>query len=201
MGQAAPVVWVRSDPIPTPTTGRLAIWVWLKTPDEKRQPKLRLAIEGQLDGQPYYRRANVGGSEDGRPTQPLQQQWSPFLFPVDDLPTTGLTDLQIGFDLMDEGELWIDEVQVFDLYFADNERETLLKSAYLADFQVQEGKVGDALHFVESYWPQFLRRNVALEQPRVAALPERSTTPLPAPAKPAQADGWRRWLPRLPFQK
>ena len=128
MNAAAPVVWIRSDSIPTPTTGRLAIWVWLKTADPKRQPKLRLAIEGELDGQPYYRRANVGASEDGRATQPLQQEWSPFLFPVDDLPTTGLTDLQIGFDLMDEGEVWIDQVQVFDLWFDDNERETLLKS-------------------------------------------------------------------------
>src|SRR5206468_3661967 len=60
----APVVWIRSDVIATPTTGRLAIWVWLKTPDPRRQPKLRLAIEGRLDGQPYYRRANVGQSED-----------------------------------------------------------------------------------------------------------------------------------------
>lgn len=200
MNGIAPVVWVRSDPIPTPTTGRLAIWVWLKTPDAKRQPKLRLAIEGELDGQPYYRRANVGASEDGRETKPLQQAWSLFEFPIDDLPTTGLANLQIGFDLMGEGEVWIDQVQVFDLRFTDDERETLLKSAYLADFQVQEGKVGDALHFVESYWPQFLRRNVPLENTRVATLPERNT-PLPAPTKPAQPEGWRRWMPRLPFQK
>ena len=101
---------------------------------------------------------------------------------------------------MDEGELWIDDVKVC-LYFGENELQTLLKGAYLADFQVQEGKVGDALHFVEGYWPQFLRRNVPLEQPRVATLPERSTTPLPAPAKPTQPEGWRRWLPRMPFQK
>lgn len=200
-GEPAPVVWIRSDPIPTPTTGRLAISAWLKTADAKRQPMLRLAIEGQLDGQPYYRRANVGASEDGRETTLLQEGWSEFVFPLNDLPTTGLTDLQIGFDLMDEGELWIDKVQVFDLKFSDDELQTLLKSAYVADFQVEEGKVGDALHFVESYWPQFLRRNVPLEQTRVATLPERSTTPLPAAAKPAQPEGWRRWLPRMPFQK
>jgi hypothetical protein len=201
MNQAAPVVWIRSGPIPTPATGRLEIQVWLKTPDLKRQPKLRLAIEGELDGQPYYRRANVGASEDGRETQPLQQEWSSFVFAINDLPTTGLTDLQIGFDLMGEGELWIDQVQLTDLRFGDNERATLLNSVQLADFQVQEGKVGDALHFVESYWPQFLRRHVPLENTQVATRPEHSTTPLPALAKPAQPEGWRRWIPRLPFQK
>jgi hypothetical protein len=199
-GEAAPVIWIRSEPIPTPATGRLAISVWLKTLDAKRQPKLRLAIEGKLDGQPYYRRANVGASEDGRPTQPLKEDWSPFVFPVDDLPTQGLTDLQIGFDLMDEGDLWIDHVQVFDLWFQEIERDSLLKSIALADFQVQEGKVSDSLHFAESYWPQFLRRHVPLDAARVATVPR--PAPAPAPAeKPGMFDGIRRWVPRMPFQK
>jgi hypothetical protein len=122
------------------------------------------------------------------------------VFAINDLPT-GLTNLQIGFDLMDEGEVWIDQVQLTDLRFTGDERATLLKYAHLADFQVQEGKVGDALHFVESYWPQFLRRHVPLENTQVATRPEHSTTPLPAPAKPAQPEGWRRWIPRMPFQK
>lgn len=197
----APVVWIRSDPIPTPATGRLTMLVWLKTRDARRQPTLRLAIEGNLDGQPYYRRANVGASEDGRKTQPLLQEWSQFQFSIDDLPAQGLTDLQIGFDLMDEGEVWIDEVQVFDLWFSKEEREALLKSILLADFQVQEGKVGDSLHLVESYWPQFLRRNVPLETAHVASVPERPPA-TPPPAKPAGTfDGLRRWIPRLPFQK
>jgi hypothetical protein len=212
VGAAGPVVWIRSDAIPTPTTGRLAIWVWLKTPDPRRQPKLRLAIEGRLDGQPYYRRANVGESEDGRPTQPLQQDWSPFLFPVDDLPVRGLTDLQIGLDLMDEGEVWIDQAQVFDLWFQEVERDSLLKSIALADFQVQEGKLGDALRFVEGYWPQFLRRHMPVENASVASIPQRTGAPAsPAatttPTQPAAEkkagtfDGVKRWLPRLPFQK
>jgi hypothetical protein len=210
-GEAAPVVWVRSEPIPTPSTGRLALWVWLKVADAKHQPKLRLAIEGRLDGQPYYRRANVGASENGRNTQPLQENWSPFLFPVDDLPTTGLTDLQIGFDLMGEGEVWIDDVQIFDLWFQDVERDSLLKSIALADFQVQEGKVGDAFLFLESHWPQFLRHHVALSEPRVATLPS-ATSPPPASSpkqnaappsgkSPSMMEGMRRWWPRMSSQK
>jgi hypothetical protein len=207
-GDAAPVAWVRSEPLTTPTTGRLAIWVWLKVADAKRQPKLRLAIEGRLDGEPYYRRANVGASEDGRATQPLLEEWSPFLFPVDDLPTTGLTDLQIGFDMMGEGEIWIDDVQTFDLWFQDVERDSLLKRIALADFHAQEGKLGDAYEFLGSHWPQFLRRHVTLTETRVATLPPTGISPpaapapAPAPAKsPGMFDGLRRWVPRVPFQK
>jgi hypothetical protein len=200
-GDKDSVLWVRSRPIPVPETGRLAVWAWLKAPDARHQPTLRLAIEGRLDGQPYYRRANVGASEDGRATQPLMQEWSPFLFPVDDLPLQGLTELQIGFDLMSAGEVWIDDVQLYDLWFQENERDSLLKTIALADFQIQEGKVGDALQFTEGYWPQFLRRHVAIENTRMATLP---TTPAPTPGpsgRNGMFDGVRRWTPRWPFQK
>lgn len=202
-----PVAWVRSDEIPTPVTGRIALWVWLKVPDAKVQPKIRLAIEGRLDGQPYYRRANVGAADDGRSNQPLQENWSPFLFPVEDLPPVGLTELQVGIDLVGEGEVWIDDVQVFDLWFQENERDALLKNIALADFQLQSGKFADCHRFVEGYWPQFLKRNVPLDAPRVASLVERPQLKPPAapPVEPAPSNGSldqvRRWMPRMPFQR
>jgi hypothetical protein len=211
-GEEPAVAWVRSDPFAPPATGRLAIWAWLKVSDPARQPKLRLAIEGRLDGQTYYRRANVGASEDGRATQPLTQEWSPFLFPVDDLPLSGLTDLKVGFDLMEGGEVWIDDVQIFDLWFQDPERDSLLLSIALADFQVQEGMLGDAHAFLESHWPQFLRRHVPLDEARLAAAPQRTISAPPTarnaeapaaspPARNGMFDGMRRWVPRLPFNK
>ncbi len=204
----SPITWIRSETIPTPQTGRLALWVWLKVPDANHQPKLRLAIEGRLEGQTYYRRANVGASEDKRGTQPIKEEWSPFVFPIDDLPTQGLTDLQIGFDLMGPGEVWIDDIQIYDLWFQEVERDSLLKSMALADFHIQEGKVADSLHYLDSYWPTFLRRHVSLESTHVAALPPAVEMPTPtpepipkAPAKNGVFDGVRRWVPRLPFTK
>jgi hypothetical protein len=220
----APVVWLRSQTLPTPRTGRLALWVWLRTRDAKQQPHLRLAIEGKLEGQPYYRRANIGASEDGRPVQPLREEWSPFLFPLDDLPTEGLTHLQVGFDLMGAGEIWLDDVQVYQLWFQESERDALLKSIAVADFQLQAGKVRDCSRFLESYWPQFLRKHVALNMERVAervVVPVAANLPsVPAPpaaktetktpepeknntspaAAPSMLERLKQWTPRLPFQ-
>jgi hypothetical protein len=161
-GGAAPVVWVRSTPFAVPTSGRLSLLAWIRTSDVARQPILRLAVEAKLDGRVKYWKANVGASEDGQPAKPLTSEWSAFRFPIVDLPQTGLTDLRVGFDLMGEGEVWIDEVQVFDLWFEENERAELLKSIATADLQVGSGRLAESQAFLTSYWPSFLRRNVKL---------------------------------------
>jgi len=160
----APIVWIRSEPFAPPPTGRLSVVAWLRVDDPSRQPKLRLAIEGKLDGETYYRRANVGVSEEGRQLKPLQKGWASYRFPLTDLPLSGLTDLRVGFDLMDEGEVWIDSVEVYDLWFEDNERDELLKYIAAADFQLSAGQVGDCHRFLQSYWPRYLRQFVKLEE-------------------------------------
>lgn len=195
-GAAAPVVWIRSAPFAPPKTGRISVLAWIRVADATKQPRLRLAIEGRLDGKTYYRRANVGASEDGRPVKPLQEGWASYRFPVSDLPLSGLTDLRIGFDLMGEGDLWIDEVQVFDLWFEDVERDELLKQTATADFQLQAGQLADCQRFVTSYWPQLLKTHMPLEQSQLASretippgtLPRVSTSRV-SPENPAPADG------------
>lgn len=183
----APIVWLRSEALPVPTTGRMSVVAWLRIDDPTRQPKLRLAIEGKLDGATYYRRANVGIGEDGRPLKPLQKGWASYRFPLTDLPTSGLTDLRVGFDLMDEGEVWIDSVEVYDLWFEDNERDELLKNIAAADFQLSAGQVGDCQRFLESYWPRFLRQFVKLDDAQVAGPTEAPAAVTPTPPKPPPA--------------
>ncbi len=180
----ATAAWVRSEPIPVPTTGRISVVAHLRVADPQRQPRLRLAIEGKLDGQPYYRWSNVGLSEEGKPLKvQLQSEWNSYRFPLTDLPLSGLTDLRIGFDLMDEGEVWIDEVQVFDLWFDDNERDELLKSIAATDFQLTAGQLVGAQRYLESYWPQYLRNHVpyqTLETARPVAAPANKPPLIPA---------------------
>lgn len=170
--------WVRSEPIPVPTTGRLSVVAHLRVADPQRQPRLRLAIEGKLDGQPYYRWSNVGLGEDGKPLKvQLQSEWASYRFPLTDLPLSGLTDLRVGFDLMDEGEVWIDDIQVYDLWFDDHERDELLKSIAAADFQLKSLNGADltqnaaqlvaSQRYLESYWPQYLRHHLPVSRPSI----------------------------------
>lgn len=150
--------WVRSEPFDPPPTGRIAVLVRLKG-GSRRQPNLRLAVEGRFRGEVYYRYATVGA---GRESPPLKGEWAQYILPIDDLPANGLSELRIGFDLMGPGQVYIDDVQVYQLWFLDDERRELLKSIALADFQRGKGRLAECQRFVESYWPQFLFEHVAL---------------------------------------
>jgi len=164
-------VWVRSNPIPAPTTGRIQMKAQIRIADPNKQPQLRLAIEGRLEGQVYYRRLNFGAVE--RPGEfvvaPLGQAWTGCAISRIDLPIAGLTDLRVGFDLMSDGEVWIDDVQVQDLWLDEREADELLIRASTAASQARLGGLNDCRLFLDGYWPSFLRRNVKLPDGRDAA--------------------------------
>ncbi|HZL87225.1 MAG TPA: hypothetical protein VFB96_02520 [Pirellulaceae bacterium] len=162
-----PVVWIRSEPIEPAVTGRISLVAWMKIADPKLQPKLRLAIEGKHNGKSFYRFANVGAPENGTPARPLGTQWAPYRFRLS-LPAEGISELRLGFDLMGEGEVWIDDVQIFDLWFEDAEQSELLKAIANADFLLTSGFVADCQRFVDGYWAQFLKLHVPLEANEVA---------------------------------
>jgi len=182
-GGPAPVAWIRSDPLQTRPTGRLTVTAWLRIADPARQPKLRLAVEGQLDGEVYYRRANFGVREepDGPAVTPLTTKWAQYGLKLDDVPTSGLGELRIEFDLMGEGEVWIDNVQVYDLWFERQERDELLVSIAAAEQKLRSGQLADCFRLVDGYWPRFLRRHVPLADPLPLAVdPTRPTAPAAA---------------------
>lgn len=150
-----------SRPFSAPSTGRLHIWLWLRTTAENSQPPLRLALEGKHRGRDFFRFALVGRAPSpGVPTPPIGAQWSRFVFQVTDLPLDGLSPLQVRFDLLGPGEVWVDDVQLSDLFFEKREMVELFRLIAPADVNLQGGQVGDCLRLLESYWAQFLVSNV-----------------------------------------
>ena len=172
IASTGPVACLGSRPLAVPNTGRLAISVWLRTTDAARQPPLRLALEGKLYGRDYdyYSFASVGlATGNGEPAKPIFPEWGQYVVQVNNLPLEGLTDIRVRFDLMGPGEVWVDDVQVFCLAFNRAEMVELSKIITLADVKLQNGQIGDCVHLLEGYWPQFLDENVPL--PPDAELP------------------------------
>lgn len=178
-------LWVRSDPFPPPSSGRMAVSVWLRTRDVRQQPSLRLAIEARHHGDVYYRPRTVGRAEagqDARTVKSIGDKWTPFLLLVDDLPPSGLSDMRVGFDLMSGGEVWIDSVRIYDSWFQQSEQRELLRNIALAYAHCNDGRVADCEHFLDSYWPRYLRQFTVPGHTRVARLPleeEPTTDPQP----------------------
>lgn len=165
-----PVGWVRSDPFAPPVTGRLMMVAWLKIPEGAPQPKLRMVVDGRRDGKSYYRRANVGAPETkgGANPQPIGTEWSSHAFAITDLPMDGLTDLQVGFDLMEEGEVLIDDVRVYDVWLEEAERNELWRTIALANQRIKERRTSEALELLDGYWPRSLREHAPEPEARLA---------------------------------
>ncbi|MHB8865788.1 MAG: family 10 glycosylhydrolase [Pirellulaceae bacterium] len=175
MSSEGPVAWIRSDPFTPPKTGRIAVMVRLKIQDPAKQPPLRLAIEGRrLDGKPYYKPFNV--VQNPR-EHLLTNDWGqkPFVMLVSDVPTSELADLRVGFDLMGQGEVWIDDVQVYDRWFPKNERDDLLIMSGLAARSLSMGQLAECQRILSGYWPRFLEEYVTLQEARVATAPANAT--------------------------
>lgn len=175
LSSEGPIASVVSQPFAARPTGRLAVLVWLKIADEDRQPPLRLAIQGK----DYYSFASVGASRPGEDRQavPLATRWAQYAFAVDDLPLEPGNSLRVRFDLMGPGEVWIDDVQVFDCRFRDNELRQLGKLITLASVKLQAGELRQCQRMLEGYWPRFLTTHVTLTQEPGADPPADETVP------------------------
>jgi hypothetical protein len=180
-----PIACLVSQAFAAPSTGRITMSVWLRVTDASRQPNLRLAVEGKLIGRDYYRYAPLGQPPGpGQEAKPLTTTWCQYIVPFDDLPLDGLSQMRVRLDLMGPGEVWADDVQLFDLAFNESELRALYKLLTLADLDLKNGQVGDCMKLLNGYWPRFLMQNVPLPQavPALAAKPAAQPT---ADEKPA----------------
>jgi len=197
-----PIASLVSQPFAAPRTGRITMSVWLRVADATHQPALWLAVQGKLVGRDYYRYALVGQPPGpGQGGSPIATTWSQFIVSFDDLPLDGLSQMRLRLDLMGAGEVWVDDVQLFDLAFNESELRALYKLLTLADLNLQNGQLGDCMKLLHGYWPRFLMQNVPLPQaaPSLASKPvvvEQSSDDKPTPAQsPSWTDRLKEYLP------
>jgi hypothetical protein len=193
-------LWIRSDSFPPPRSGRIAVSAWLRVSHGDQQPSLRISIEGKLDGKIYYRPRTVGRMEKGQAqmrTRPIGEDWTEFLLLVDNLPASGLSELRVGFDLMSQGQVWIDNIQIYDTWFQQSEQRELLRSIALAYSHRTHGQVADCEEFLQGYWARYLRQYVPNEEILVATAPAGEANPVPVPS--SSEDLWKRYLPSRLF--
>ena len=177
------IAWVRSQSLPAPTTGRVFVVARLRTSDPAKQPPLRIAIDGRRNGVPYYRSARVGAGDAKTPKIAADWGNQPFLLPITDLPTGGWQDFRIGFDLMGEGEVWIDDVKIYDVYFLVKERQELMLRIAVHESLAARGRWSDCYHFLTGYWPQLLLSQLDAP-PALVAHRTDPVAPQPAPKDP-----------------
>ncbi|MEX2112951.1 MAG: hypothetical protein WD845_07180 [Pirellulales bacterium] len=194
LGQPATIT---SAPFVPPTTGRIAIHMQLRGGAAGR-PSVKISLEGQSADGPFA----PYGVIPAAPASEATLTWVRYSFPVDDVPSEGLSTLRVRFDLVSAGELWIDDVQIFDLPFNPSERLELSKLISLASVKLEAGQLADCARLLEGYWPQFLLAHVPLTI-TTAPIAERPAPPATTPAapdKPTMLESLKEYIPKLPLR-
>lgn len=194
------ITWIRSNTFPAPRTGRISLQVWIRGESSMNAP-IRLALEGILDGQPYYRFAQIDP-----PRETVEADtWRPYVLVVPDLPVTGMRDLRVRVDLLGRGTIWLDGLRMYDASFQREELQELSEIVAVADLQLREHDLEACHQTLGSYWPRMVLAEVADTPVQVAEAPASPGTPPLAKAPPAKArdestsprmlDRMRRLLP------
>jgi len=172
-------VWIRSNTLDAPETRRLSVSAWLRTIDPGSNPQPRISLEGTSDGTNFYRFGSIGvGKESARA---LDATWRRYVVHFDDVPDD-LTNLRIGFDLMEKGQVSVDQVEIYDRWLDENDSVAMTQLLASAGSQLQSGEpIDEARRVLESYWVQFLDQYIGREPKEEEIKEARNTFELSLP--------------------
>jgi hypothetical protein len=112
--------------------------------------------------------------------------------------------MRIKFELVGPGEVWIDDVQLYDLLFplwfyerSEPEKLEFVKLISAVDSALQNGRLSECVSLLEGYWPRFLNAytpaaaSIAQPTPPAGAVPDVSADKVDE--TPAVSERW--WVP------
>lgn len=202
---------IASEEFPVPHTGQLGMWAFVRGANIGPATTVRLVFEGVGAARGYRRVAVLGGNKAG--AEPIAADWgSGYAFKQDDLPLDSQARMRIKFELTGPGEIWIDNVQLYDLLFplsfyspGGRERLQLVKRQTEAERELQHGELAECVRTLEGYWPRFINAYTPRVAPQVAnqspavvepPKPEAEKTPLieetPSVSKRPWYNFWNR---------
>ena len=149
---------VYSKEIAADATGRFTVSIWVK---KNPNVPLKCFIRAKCGNKNVYREMllyqepeNSGVSQQG--------EWRQFIFHANDLPLENMDNMCIGFELSKQGEAWIDNLNISDLYFSQYEQQELYKSLLPLNAKFTQGELEYCWQYQHGYWSQFLKDCVEL---------------------------------------
>lgn len=148
------VAWLRSESLPAPASGRVAFQAQVRIPDASHQPRVRLVVEAKVAGERFYRHTEYG---NGTGLPPLSEEWQRIGILVDDLPRKDVQYVKVGIDLRGTGEVWIDDVKLFDVWLTEAEATAVSEELRLASISLSAGDLRSCRQSLHRAGPQYLR--------------------------------------------
>jgi len=175
---------IESNSFPTPPTGQLVMLAFVRGENVAPASELRLVFETEGGVTTFRQFATLGGNGPG--ARPIGSDWGGgFLFRSEDLPLDSHGKMHVKFELTGPGDLWIDNVQLYDLLFplpyynrGEAERLEFVKLISSAKSALERGELAECALKLDGYWPRFLNAYTPTKTPTVA------TQPPPQPRSP-----------------
>ena len=177
---------VASQPFRVPATAQVALTVYVRAVDVEKSPKLRLVIE-EVDtfAPPRF----IVLDADRLSADREQRNWNGYQFGVEDLPFDSTAKMRVRFDLVGQGEVWIDDVQLHDLVYPLDLYETESQQQVLAFVQhleqlgaaIDQQRYTDCLALLESYPSRFILSYLPEIEPEPSLADEPGVTEPPVP--------------------
>jgi hypothetical protein len=176
---------VESNSFPTPPTGQLVMLVFVRGENVAPTSELRLVFETDGGAKPFRQFATLGGN--GPAARPISSDWGGgFLFRSEDLPLDSRGKMRVKFELTGPGELWIDNVQLYDLLFplpyydrGEAERLEFVKLISSAKSALDKDELAECALKLDGYWPRFLNAYTPTKSPTIATQPAAQPTASP----------------------
>lgn len=191
-----------SNPFANPGTGQLAMTTYVRT--RGVDPKTELRIVFQSDRTGYRQYTIIKGEQLATATEEFD--WRYLAFGVDDLPLGSQDQIQVRFEFNGPGEVWIDEVVLFDLLFShnfyaesDQQKLAILRKIHTAEAALVDDRLYDCWRLINDYWLLFAQEHLPLvETPtavaRGGANSDRLNAPKP-PQTPSLGERMKQYVP------
>lgn len=202
-GNGATTAWIQSDRIAIPSSGRMALEVWVRSAPGLAQPTVRLSLIGtHRDGKRFRRWHEFAPSPKGGTQFPIDWGRRPLVLLVPDVPNEDLTDLHVAIDLIGQGQLWVDDVRVYGMYLHPDEKVHLLGQIFLAKEEMRKGSYALVEQLLESFWACYLStymsdgRNQAVASDRQPTREAKRNVVVPQPWR-SSSTRWNQWQDSL----
>ncbi|QDV22096.1 glycoside hydrolase family 10 protein [Aureliella helgolandensis] len=156
-GRSDASAWIQSRGFQPPATGRLAIDVWLRTTAVSDPLLVRVSVWGRKsNGARYERSQQFGGLSESRSNLPIDWGRRPMQLFVGDVPVDELNELHLAVELIGPGQIWVDDVKIFESCLQPDERIHMRGQLLVAKERLAEGNPYAAEQLLDSHWGRYL---------------------------------------------
>ena len=166
-------IWLVSEPIPVPRSGRLAVSFAIRAnkkinePAPNTSPILKTsATSAPHKETPRHRvRVSLEGNRLGKPVRistefdvPCDGHWQPrhVVLEAERIHREEMESVRLTIDSLSPGKIWIDDVHLHDRFPTAAERTALQDKAFLAIQGLQRGNLKPAAGLLNNGWSRYL---------------------------------------------